>query len=94
MLLPEVALLVGQYQIIVNIKWKQNNGVLAAMFLPFVVSTFSAFMYRNAFDAIPNQTKEAAMIDGVGSFPFFFKVALPMAKATTLTVIILTAFAA
>lgn len=95
MILPEIALLVGQYQIVVKLQWKHSNsGVIAAMILPFVSSTFSAFMYRNAFASISDRTKEAAMIDGVGTLPFFFKVAIPMVRATTLTVIILTAFAA
>ncbi|UUD37767.1 carbohydrate ABC transporter permease [Mycoplasmoides fastidiosum] len=93
LMLPEVALLLGQYKIIIDLKWNRNGFLIISMFLPFVASTFSAFMFRNAFAAIPDRTKEAAMIDGVGSLKFFWKVAIPMAKATVLTVVILTAFA-
>lgn len=94
LVLPEVGLLLGQYKVIVALNWRQSGWIIAGMFMPFVASTFSAFMYRNSFLAIPDRIKEAAMIDGVGSIRFFFKVAIPMVKSTTLTVLILTAFAA
>lgn len=50
-------------------------------------------MFRNAFEAIPDRTKEAAMVDGSSSLGYFFRIALPMIQPTTLTVVILTAFA-
>ncbi len=93
MMLPEVALLSGQYQMIVRLGWYYGTNILLGLFIPFVASVFSAVMFKNAFEAIPDRTKEAAMIDGAGSVGYFFKVALPMIKPTTLTVIILTAFA-
>ncbi|CAM9092466.1 carbohydrate ABC transporter permease [Mycoplasma todarodis] len=93
MMLPEVALLSGQYQMIVRLGWYYGTNILLGLFIPFVASVFSAVMFKNAFEAIPDRTKEAAMIDGAGNVGYFFKVALPMIKPTTLTVIILTAFA-
>lgn len=93
LVLPESALLIGQYRIVVQLGWKASSWVLVSMFLPFVASTFSSFMYKNAFSSISDYTKEAAMIDGLGPVSFFFKLALPMVKTTTVTVIILTAFA-
>ncbi len=93
MMLPEVALLSGQYQMIVKLGWYYGSNVLLGLFIPFVASVFSAVMFKNAFETIPDRTKEAAMIDGASSMGYFFRVALPMIKPTTLTVIILTAFA-
>ena len=93
MMLPEVALMSGQYQMIVKLGWQAGTGVLLGLFVPFVASVFSAFMFKNAFEAIPDRTKEAAMVDGASNLTYFFKIALPMIRPTTLTVVILTAFA-
>ncbi|MCU4116965.1 carbohydrate ABC transporter permease [Mycoplasma zalophi] len=94
LVLPEVALLSGQYKIAVTLGWQSGPMQLVSLSMPFVASVFSGFMYRNAFEAIPDSVRESAMIDGASEFKFFVKVAIPMVKATTWTVGILTAFAA
>ena len=93
MMLPEVALLSGQYQMVVKLGWHFGVNVLLGLFIPFVASVFSAIMFKNAFEAIPDRMKEAAMTDGTTEMGYFLKVALPMIRPTTLTVVILTAFA-
>jgi multiple sugar transport system permease protein len=50
-------------------------------------------MFKNSFEAIPDQMKESSMIDGASGIIYFLKVAIPMVKTTILTVIVLTAFA-
>ncbi len=92
MMLPEVALLSGQYQMIVKLGWYYGANVLLGLFIPFVASVFSAVMFKNAFESIPDRTKEAAMVDGATEMSYFFRVALPMIQPTTLTIVILTAF--
>ena len=92
MMLPEVALMSGQYQMIVKLGWQAGSGILLGLFVPFVASIFSAVMFKNAFESIPDRTKEAAMVDGATGLTYFLKIALPMIRPTTLTVIILTAF--
>ena len=94
MMIPEVALIAGQYRLMsqanLNIGW----GSVIAMFLPFVASIFSAYMFRTSFENIPDRIKEAAISDGANEFNYFAKIALPMISPTTWTVVILTAFAA
>ena len=94
MFLPEVALISGQYKMMVKLNWHTGLNVIAGLFVPFVASVFSAMMFRNAFEAIPDMTKKAAMIDGVVGIKYFVKVALPLITPTIWTVSILTAFAA
>ena len=94
MFLPEVALLSGQYKMMVNLNWHTGANVIIGLFVPFVASVFSAIMFRNAFMQIPDMTKKAAMIDGATGAKYFFKVALPMITPTIWTVSILTSFAA
>lgn len=93
LMVPEIALLVGQYKLTVSLKLHIGSATMVAMFLPFIAHIFSAFMFRNAFEAIPDRTKEAALIDGCSEFKYFVKVAIPMITPTIWTVVILTAFA-
>ncbi|UWD34178.1 carbohydrate ABC transporter permease [Mesomycoplasma molare] len=95
LILPEIALFIGQYRAIILLEWERNTLLLAvSLIMPFAASVFSGFMFRNAFEAIPDRIKEASMIDGCTGINFFFKVALPMVTPTIWTVGILTAFAA
>ncbi|WP_462217938.1 carbohydrate ABC transporter permease [Mycoplasmoides genitalium] len=96
LILPESALLIGQYRIVIVANWNNPNSplIVLGLIMPFVSSVFSGFMYRTSFEAIPSQLKESALIDGCNGFNYFLKIALPMVKSTSWTVGILTAFSA
>lgn len=94
LMIPEVALLYGQYKVIVDFDIIIGPQVIIALILPFVASVFSGFMFRNAFEVIPDRTKEAAYVDGTSPIKYFIKIAVPMVAPTTWTVAILTGFAA
>ncbi len=69
LVLPEVALLFGQYKVVISLDnqfgvLKSFMGAIAMIALPFVASIFNALMFRNAFEAIPGRIKEVAMVDG------------------------------
>ena len=97
--MPEVALLSGQYYLVVRFnEWmpgiKDNFfGMVFLVAIPFVASIFNALMFRNAFEAIPGRIKEVAMVDGAVGWRYLFKIAIPMVVPTILTVVILTALA-
>lgn len=93
LILPDSALIVGQFKSIVLLSWRELPTVVISLFLPFVASVFSGYMFRNAFEAIPDRIKEAALVDGCNNLRYLVKVAMPMVQPTTLTVLILTAFA-
>lgn len=98
LVLPEVALLSGQYKMYKYLNSALNLdknffGTVAAIAMPFVASIFNALMYRNAFEAIPSRIKEVAMVDGAVGAKYLFKIAMPMVRPTTLTIVILTALA-
>ncbi|QJG66926.1 carbohydrate ABC transporter permease [Mycoplasma phocoenae] len=94
LVLPEVALLSGQYRVIVALDWKNNELLLLSLTLPFAASVFSGYLYRIAFESIPQSVRDTGKIDGSSEFRFFIKILLPLVKPTTLLVMILTAFAA
>ncbi|WP_122484727.1 carbohydrate ABC transporter permease [Mycoplasmopsis fermentans] len=99
LILPEVALLSGQYKVVTewnNAMALKNNfiGAMVIIAVPFVASIFNALMFKNAFESIPSRIKEVALVDGAAGAKYLFKIAIPMVTPTTLTVVILTALAA
>src|SRR5690625_5483085 len=57
-------------------------GLVLALFqLPF-----ATFMMRNAFEAVPKELEEAALIDGCGALRAFIRVMIPAVRAPLLTV--------
>ncbi|UIF66784.1 carbohydrate ABC transporter permease [Mesomycoplasma hyopneumoniae] len=94
LVLPETALIIGQYRIMVMLGWNDGFQSIFALTAPFIASVFSGLMFRQAFEEIPDRIKEASMVDGCSRIRYFFKVAIPMVSPTIWTVGILTALAA
>ncbi|WP_350266903.1 carbohydrate ABC transporter permease [Mycoplasmoides gallisepticum] len=95
LILPESALLIGQFRTITLLQWndRADPKILISLVTPYVASIFSGYMFKNAFEAIPGRIKESALIDGCSGAKYFFKVAVPLVKPTIWTVTILTSFA-
>jgi multiple sugar transport system permease protein len=58
--------------------------------LPFVANSFSIFLFRQYFSAIPVELDEAAHIDGAGWFTIYRKVIVPLSGPAFATAAILT----
>ncbi len=54
--------------------------------IAFGINTFNVIILRSFFEQIPNDYFEAARIDGAGTFRTFFKIVLPLSKASLATV--------
>ena len=59
-----------------------------AVILPMCFSPFYIFLLRQFMVGIPNELLEAGAIDGAGNFRIFRQIVFPMAKNSTVTVII------
>lgn len=51
----------------------------AAQILPFVVSPFGIFLFRQCFKAMPDDVVHAARLDGLPELDIVFRIMLPMA---------------
>jgi len=51
----------------------------AALILPFIVSPFGIFLFRQFFKAIPDDVVHAARLDGLSEFAIVWRTILPMA---------------
>ncbi len=94
LMIPEVAIMSGQYWTSVNIVGLNNLfGLMICIGGPFIASIFTAYLFRNGFESIDESVKEAAYIDGISGVRFFFYIAIPMIAPIIWTQVILTAIA-
>lgn len=57
-------------------------GIIVA----FGVQAFNIILLRSYFSSIPHEIEEAAIVDGTNEFQLFFKIYIPMSKASIATV--------
>jgi putative aldouronate transport system permease protein len=50
------------------------------------MSAYNIILLRNAFESVPKEIEEAAIVDGANDFQIMSKIAVPMSKATVATV--------
>jgi putative aldouronate transport system permease protein len=59
---------------------------LWAVVLPGAISTWNLMVMRQFFMAIPESLEESAMIDGCNDIQIFYKIILPLSKASLATI--------
>ena len=62
----------------------------AALIIPGFFGGFGVFMFRQFFLSFPKEFEEAARVDGCNPFEIFYKIALPLALPTVVTLAIFT----
>lgn len=85
MMIPGEIYTITNYQMLATMK-----NTYWVLILPFMTSVFYTFFLRQTFRQIPNELYLAARVDGVGDFGYLFKVMIPIAKSTILTIVILS----
>lgn len=84
----------GIFTLIPNFLLIKDLGLLDTLpgvFLPTLLMTpFAVFFMRQALLGISTEIEEAARLDGAGPFRIFFRVILPIASSTVVTLGILT----
>lgn len=87
MMIPGEIYVITNYQTIGSLGWRNTYQALV---LPFVTSIFYTFFLRQTFKQIPNELYLAAKVDGTTDFGYLLKIMIPIAKATIITIIILS----
>jgi multiple sugar transport system permease protein len=90
-MVPVQALMVPLYNTISDLKLL---GTLIGMVLIYVTfqSPFCVYMMKRSFDAIPNELREAALVDGASNFQIFRKIYVPLAMPGVITVLVYAAY--
>ncbi len=83
-----VTALGGSPQTWLSISTAKLNSILMMVILIWLQVGFSMILLSSAIKGVPEDTLEAARIDGAGEFQIFWKVVIPQIRGTIITVFI------
>ncbi|KKO54546.1 carbohydrate ABC transporter permease [Paenibacillus sp. DMB20] len=86
LIVPEQITFVPVYVMISDLGWLNTYW---ALIIPHGASAFGIFLLRQAFKSLNNDVLEAARVDGAGRFTILYRMLLPMAMPTVVTLGIL-----
>ncbi len=87
MMIPGELFTVTNYITVVN--WLNWKNTFAALIVPFLVSVFYIYLLRQNFMQIPNELYLAAKVDGTSDLKYLWKVMIPLASPTLISITIL-----
>lgn len=82
MMLPFEAQIIPNFQTVKALGMLDNYSVLI---VPFLTSAFGTFMLCQSFKQTPKELKEAADIEGLNHFQFYWNIVLPYNKISMIT---------
>lgn len=86
MIVPDQVVFVPVYVMMSKIGWLNTFW---ALIIPHGASAFGIFLLRQAFKSLNNDVLEAARVDGAGRFAILYRMLLPMAMPTVVTLAVL-----
>lgn len=86
MMIPGELFTITNYQTVFNLGWMNTFTVLI---VPFLVSIFYIYLLRQNFMQIPNELYLAAKVDGTSDLKYLWKVMIPLALPTLISITIL-----
>ena len=86
MMIPGELFTITNYLTINNLQWMYT---FQALIIPFLVSVFYIYLLRQNFLQIPNELYLAAKVDGTSDLKYLWKVMVPLAKPTLISITIL-----
>ena len=92
MMIPGELFTITNYETVNNLHWTYGTGgykVYLSYVVPFLVSVFYIYLLRNNFKQIPDELYYAAKVDGASDFKYLFKVMVPLAMPSIISITIL-----
>ena len=86
MMIPGELFTITNYQTVYYLGWKNTFTVLI---VPFLVSVFYIYLLKQNFLQIPNELYLAAKVDGTTDLKYLWKVMIPLALPTLISITIL-----
>ncbi len=86
MMIPGELFTITNYSTVTNLGWINTYTVLI---VPFLVSVFYIYLLRQNFLQIPNELYLAAKVDGTSDWKYLWKVMVPLALPTLISITIL-----
>jgi multiple sugar transport system permease protein len=86
-MIPVPALIVNHFVIMAGVKLLNSHlGII----LPMLITPVTVIVYKQFFDSLPREFREAAVMDGANEFQLLFRVFLPMNWGITTALAIIT----
>ncbi len=92
MMIPGEMMVISNYITVSSLGWIKDQTLFeayACMIVPFWVSVFYIYLLRQNFKQIPNELYLAAKVDGKSDWSFLWKVMVPLAAPTLISITIL-----
>ena len=93
MMIPGEMMVISNYITVAAFGWIGEQATLTdaylAMIVPFWVSVFYIYLLRQNFKQVPNELYLAAKVDGKSDWSFLWKVMVPLAAPTLISITIL-----
>lgn len=93
MMIPGEMMVISNYITVAAFGWIGSGQTLveayAAMIVPFWISVFYIYLLRQNFKQIPNELYLAAKVDGKSDWNYLWKVMVPLAAPTLISITIL-----
>ena len=86
MMIPGELFTITNYQTIISFGWWDT---FHALIWPFLVSVFYIYLLRQNFMQVPNELYLAAKVDGIRDFKYLWKVMIPLALPSIISITIL-----
>ncbi len=86
MMIPGELFTITNYATVISFHWEKTFIVLI---VPFLVSVFYIYLLRQNFLQIPNELYLAAKVDGTSDLKYLWKVMIPLAMPTLISITIL-----
>ena len=86
MMIPGELFTITNYATVNQLGWMKS---FEALIIPFLVSVFYIYLLRQNFLQIPNELYLAAKVDGCGDLKYLWKVMIPLAMPTLISITIL-----
>ena len=86
MIIPNELVIITNYVTIVNLNL---TNTFIGLVMPSIMSIFYIYLLRQSFMQVPDEIYRAAKIDGTSDFKYMWKVLVPIAKPTIISIIIL-----
>ena len=96
MMIPGEMMVISNYITVASFGWITTSThtqtlpeAYAAMIVPFWISVFHIYLLRQNFKQIPNELYLAAKVDGKSDWSYLWKVMVPLAAPTLISITIL-----
>ena len=87
MMVPGEMMVITNFETVSNLGW---INTYQALIIPFIGSVFYTFFLRQNFMQIPNELYYAAKVDGKTDFGYLFRVMIPIARPSIISITILS----